>query len=298
MVKCSPNPSTFCPQMNMKATSPSRPPFRFLDTPLEIRREIYRYCLLRRDPIYVHRQFVYKHPFSDRDVRKYKTSLLLVSKQVGLEALVVLYGENTFQIYLSDGGEADLKKLFAEANVERIRRMEIVTPSRTDRPYPYPRFDIANFNYKLDSGIWSPFLANLTKLSIVVNQPLQIRPPRKAPKMKKGLEWLRINLQNISSHLSRSCIVEVDDDDRKETRAVMGESFPGGYRKVQTLAGDVYFGRNEYWYSDESSDSSEEDDHDDDQDDDDDDDDDDDGDDDDDENDPDDDDDVGSNASY
>ena len=250
----------------MKATSSSRPPFRFLNTPLEIRREIYRYCLLRRDPVCIHHPFSYRHPFSDRGTREYKISLLLVSRQVGSEALVVLYGENIFKVCLSDGGEADLKKLFAKANIGRVRRMEILTPST----FGYLPFDIINYSYKPDSRLWSPFFSNLTKLSIVVRQPLQIRAHYKEPKMKKGLEWLRVNLQEITSHLSRSCIVEVDDDDRKQTRAVMDESFLGDYRKVQTLSGDAYFGRNDYWFFDEQSESSEKDDHDGDQDDDDD----------------------------
>ena len=216
--------------MDMKATSSSRPLFRFLDTPLEIRREIYRYCLLRRDPVYIHDRVFYKHPFSDKGVRDHKKSLLLVSRQVGSEALVVLYGENIFQIYLSNKGEADLKKFFSEAYIGRIRRMEIVTPSRSR----YPTFDVVNCSHTLDSRVWSPLLPNLTKLSIVVRQPLQIRARYQVPKMKEGLEWLRVNLQEIASSLSRSCIVEVDNDDCKETRAVIRESFPGGYRKVQT----------------------------------------------------------------
>ena len=149
--------------MDMKATSSSTPPFRFLDTPLEIRREIYRYCLLRRDPVCIHKPFFYNR-FPDSGVSEHKKSLLLVSRQVGSEALVVLYGENTFQIYLSDRGEADLKKFFAEANIGRIRRMEIVTPFQSG----YPTFYGVNYSHKLDSRLWSPFLANLTKLSIVV----------------------------------------------------------------------------------------------------------------------------------
>ena len=246
----------------MKATLSSRPRFRFLDTPLEIRREIYRHCLLRRDPVCIHHPFPNRHPYSGRVIPEYNNSLLLVSRQVGSEALVVLYGENVFEVYLSKGGEADLKKFFAEANIGRVRRMEITTPSgsiTTPSGFDYPPFDRVNYKYKLDSKLWSPFLANLTKLSIVVQQPLRYRPYYKAPPMKKGLKWLRVNLQEIASHLPRSCIVEVDDDNREETRALMGESFPGGYRKVQTLSGDVYFGRNDYWFSDEQSDSSGED---------------------------------------
>ena len=214
--------------MDMKATSPSRPPLGFLDTPLEIRREIYRYCLLRRNPVSI------LPPFWDQKSRGYEISLLLVSRQVGSEALAVLYGENIFSAYLGYWGEADLKNFFAEANIGRVRRMEILTPST-----PYPPFEVANYTYMLDSKIWSPFLANLTKLSIVVKPPFQSRTHNKALKKEKGLEWLRINLQDIASHLIHSCIVEVDDDNSEETKAVLGESFPGGYRKVQTLLGDT-----------------------------------------------------------
>ena len=39
-------------------------------------------------------------------------------------------------------------------------------------------------------------------------------------------------------------MVEVDDDDKKETSAVMREFF--NYRKIQTKQGDVYFMRNDY----------------------------------------------------
>ncbi|KAM0798469.1 hypothetical protein BDR22DRAFT_859112 [Usnea florida] len=222
--------------MDMKATSPSRPPLGFLDTPLEIRREIYRYCLLRRHPVSIHDPH---YPVFDEGIRKYKNSLLLVSRQVGSEALVVLYGENIFRVFLDDWGELDLKGFFAEANIGRVRRLEIVTPSS-----PYPSFEVANYTYMLDFKIWSPFLANLTKLSIVVDPPIQFRTHDKGLEKKKTLEWLRINLQDVASHLSHCCIVEVDDDNSEETRAVLGESFPGGYRKVQTLLGDAYIRRN------------------------------------------------------
>ena len=218
----------------MKATSSSRPPFGFLDIPLEIRCEIYRYCLLRRKSISV------KRPLWDEGNREYKNGLLLVSRQIGSEALMVLYSENIFRVNLNSWGEKNLKNFFAEANIGRVRRMEIVTPPPPD---PSLIYQVAEYTYKLDSGLWSRFLANLTKLSIVVTPPLQILVYDKAFKKEKGLEWLRRNLQDIASHLSHSCIVEVDDDNSEETRAVLGESFPGGYRKVQTLSGDFYIRR-------------------------------------------------------
>ena len=224
--------------MDVKATSPSRPPLGFLDTPLEIRREIYRYCLLRRNPVFILPPSC--PPSWDQKSRGYEISLLLVSRQVGSEALAVLYGENIFNVYLAYWGEADLKNFFAEANIGRVRRVEIVA---LPPPDPSLLVEVDKYTYKLDSGLWSRFLANLTKLSIVVTPPLQLLVYDKAPKKEKGLEWLRRNLQDIASHLSHSCIVEVDDDNSEETRAVLGESFPGGYRKVRTLPGDTYIRR-------------------------------------------------------
>jgi hypothetical protein len=47
-------------------------------------------------------------------------------EKVGVDALEVLYGDNVFQAYL-DGGEGYyLKRRFREANMRRIRRMQLV----------------------------------------------------------------------------------------------------------------------------------------------------------------------------
>jgi hypothetical protein len=64
--------------------------------------------------------------------------------------------------------------------------------------------------------------------------------------MEEWMEWLRAILQYIVRQLPSSCIVEADDDDRKETSTIMREYLPSGYRKVQTLAGDFCFRRNDY----------------------------------------------------
>ena len=224
--------------MEVKGSSSSRPPIGFLNTSLEIRLQIYRYCLLHKKPLEFYHTGSYEYCSSNWSVRGRNKSLLLVSKQIGSEALEVLYGENVFRIDFG-GGEDYLIKSFAEANIGRMRRMEFFMQPRC-----------INYGRIMDTTLWSPILANLTKLSIVAEQPDRAQQYDTVPPfekvMKKWLEWLRSNLQCIATHLSPSCVVEVDDDDRKEASTVMGEIFPSGYRKVQTLTGDFYFYRNNY----------------------------------------------------
>ena len=220
----------------MRVSLYSSPPVSFLDVPLEIRRQIYQYCLVKKDPVDIHHIFADLFFSSDSLPRDNKKSLLLVSKQVGSEALEILYGKNVFQLYLHNGwGGHHLKGLFAGANIGRMRRMVfVIKPHRID------------YGCMLDSTLWSPILAKLTKLSIVAQQPPQ-GPYHSSPTfeqvMEKWTEWLRAILQYIARQLSSSCIVEADDDDWKGTSTLMRENLPNGYRKVQTLAGDQIFRR-------------------------------------------------------
>ena len=222
----------------MKTSLSSARPIGFLDLPLEIRRQIFQYCLVRKAPVssYI---FIDEYRFSDWGIRDRKKSLLLVSKMVGFEALGVLYGENEFQCHLHGDGGYSLRKDFTEANKRRIRKLQVVM-----RPQG------CFYGRMLDSTLWSPLLANLTKLSIVAQQPLQARMYYNAPSFEHDMEewmgWLRVILQYISRELRSSCVIEVDDDVRSETSILMKEYFPRGYRKVQTLEGDLIFRRNDY----------------------------------------------------
>ena len=225
--------------MEVKVSLSSRRPIGFLDIPLEIRHQVYQYCLVRKDPVNVHHLFIDEYSFSEWGIRDEKKSLLLVSTKIGFEASEVLYGDNVFKVQLHGEGGYDLKRLFTEANIRRIRKMQVVMQ-------PQGVF----YGHMLDSTLWSPILAELTKLSIVAQQPLQARTCFNAPSFEQEIEewteWLRAILQYIVRQLPSSCIVEADDDDRKETSAVMRQSLPSDYRKVQTLAGDFCFRRNDY----------------------------------------------------
>ena len=225
--------------MEVKVPLSSRRPSGFLGLPLELRRYIYQYCLVREDPVAVDFIFVDPYRFSGWGIRDRKKSLLLVSKQVGFEALEVLYGDNSFLLHLNGNGGSSLERHFAEANIRRIRKVQVVM-----RPQG------CFYRHMLDSRLWSPILANLTKLSIVAQQPLQGRPKYGVPSFEQRIgewmEWLRAILQYITRQLPSSCIVEVDDDDGRETSTLMRECLPSGYRKVQTLTGDFHFMRNDY----------------------------------------------------
>ena len=92
----------------MEAALSSRRPVGFLDTPLEIRRQIYQYCLVRKDLVNFHHIYIDEYSFSERRVRDRKKSRLFVLKKVGLEALEVLYGDKVFQLYRHGRGGSDL----------------------------------------------------------------------------------------------------------------------------------------------------------------------------------------------
>ena len=225
--------------MEVKRSQSSKPAVGFLDTPLEIRQQIYQYCLVSKIPLNLHQPNVdlYRMELDRLYICDKQTSLLLVSKQVGSEALEILYGKNVFQFHLHGQGGCCLKNDLTEANIGRIRRMEVVMqPYRND------------YGSTLDSTLWSPILAKLTKLSIVAAQP-RLHPETfgknlHEQQMEKWTGWLKAVLQCIAPQLSSSCIVEVDDNYSKETRIVMKECLPSGFRNVQTLAGDLLFRRN------------------------------------------------------
>lgn len=215
----------------MEGLSSTRP-IAFLGLPVELRCHIYRYCLVRKDPINVNHVVIDKLYFDVWGICDREKSLLLVSKKVGAEALEVLYGDNVFQVYVHQNRGYHLERQFTDANRQMIRSLQIVVQPRGcfyDRP--------------LNSALWSPILAHLKKLSIVAQQPLQPRPHYDTllfeHEMARWTDSLRAILQYVSHELRRSSIIEVDDDDVIETSILIMEYFPQGYRKVQTLAGNL-----------------------------------------------------------
>ena len=216
-------------------------PTGLLGVPLEIRLEIYRYFLIRREPIKL--QFLNFHPkqWPDEDYNplnaKRHTVVLLVSRQLSEEALNVLYGENIFEVALHRGSQSILSQ-FAPANRQRIRRLQLsARPSGVSYGSPL----------NLNLHILPPILAGLTRLYIVVQQPLEARTfdnaPRLEQEMHKWLTQLKPVLEYVNQYVSSRATIEVDDNDMEETSELVKKCLPNGYRKVRTRTGDMWFTR-------------------------------------------------------
>jgi len=224
----------------IQSLHPTRPT-GLLGIPLEIRLEIYRYFLIRQEPIKL--QFLTFHPnqWPSKDDNplnaKRRTVVLLISRQLSEEALNVLYGENVFEVALHWGSQSILSQ-FAPANRQRIRRLQILARP-TGVFYGSP--------LNLNPHILPPILASLTRLYIVPQQPLEVRTfdnaPRLEQEMHKWLAWLKPVLEYVNQYVSSRATIEVDDNDMEETSELVKRCLPNGYRKVRTLAGDMWFMR-------------------------------------------------------
>lgn len=64
--------------------------------------------------------------------------------------------------------------------------------------------------------------------------------------MDEWLTWLKPVLEYVNQYVSSGNVVEVDDDDRKETNELVKECLSNGYRKVPTRTGDLCFMRGEF----------------------------------------------------
>ncbi|KAI4214025.1 MAG: hypothetical protein LQ351_003429 [Letrouitia transgressa] len=222
--------------MEEKASSSSRRPVGFLDLPLELRDQIYRYCLVREHPMVASKGL---NIFFKRHLHSENISLLLVSKMIGSEASRILYGDNLFQFWYFGQDQYFLHEYFTEANIRKMRKVQFfITPQRI----PYYGMPNATF--------WSPVFAGLNRLSIVAAQPSETRMYPNATsfsleqEVEEWIKWLRGILQCTARQLPSSCIVEVDTSDREETSTLMKECLPSGYRNVQTCTGDWWFRRN------------------------------------------------------
>jgi len=165
------------------------------------------------------------------------TAVLLVSRQVSEEALDALYGENVFEIVLH--ARSDILIEIAPANRQRIRRLQLAV-----RPFGI----FYGLPLDPDSQIWPRILANLTKLSIVAQQPRKSQFPDTSleQEVNKWLTWLKPILEYVNQSVSSGIVVEVDHNDCKETSELIKECLPNRCRKVQNRTGDVYFERGEF----------------------------------------------------
>lgn len=198
-------------------------------------------------------------------------SLLLVSKNISEEALNVLYGENTFGYDFSKRIRFQNLSL---ANQLRVKKMRIVFNLGFARTWQLePVFAMEPF-------FWSPVLARLRKLEVVLLEP-RFRQPwaysvdmgTARCEMSKWLAWIPNHLEFLAKATSPTIPILVDDGikagtresrvfvtvgDRMsanvpyvsgvpgaETRNIALSFFGTRYKEHRTLLGDFYYSRRE-----------------------------------------------------
>ena len=226
-------------------------PTGLLGVPFEIRLEIYRYLLTRRELIELQPPIFYSDPWPNKDyplnTKRYPV-ILLVSRQLSEEALNVLYGENVFEFSFS-GSSLNIFSQFAPANRQRIRRLQLLACHGI--PFYISLFDPDHHVLPPILESLAPILANLTRLYIVAQQPLRARTFDNASRLERGMRnWLttlKPVLECVNQYVSSRATIEVDDNDMEETSELVKKCFPNGYRKVRTQTGDICFRRGVYW---------------------------------------------------
>ena len=89
----------------------------------------------------------------------------------------------------------------------------------------------------VDDALWHSFLPHLKRLQIVVSPPVKGGDYENGPTfeqdMDRWLTWLRLFLQCFGRHLSEQTKVEIDDDGRAETRALVKDCLPRNYQEIR-----------------------------------------------------------------
>jgi hypothetical protein len=240
-------------ELEMLRTLPKPPATGLLHLPIEIRLQIYYYCIPRKRIIEAtnprFNQFSFVDPIPDLgsyNPNKNKNSIFLLSKQISEEALDVLYGDNVFKFSLDGEVEYHFQKNFTDRNRQRMRFLLLIA-------WPW------GFSYTpektVDDALWCSILPHLKGLRLVVGQPVEAwgydNASRLEQDMDRWINWIRPFFQCFGQHLSIQTNVEIDNDGRVETGALMKECLPHGYQEIRCRDfGDFIFKRGQFsWES-------------------------------------------------
>lgn len=117
------------------------------------------------------------------NINKSNNGLFLVSKQIGEEALDLLYGENIFKLCVHGDGEYFLRKNFSERNRRRTRYILVIAQpmGASFRPEQKP-----------DNALWSSILPDLKAFRLVLQQPLEAAGYYNAPTLEQEMDrWVK-----------------------------------------------------------------------------------------------------------
>jgi hypothetical protein len=228
-----PPPSTPPPysfyKPNQKAT--------FFSLPLELRQQIYNLILGSQASVEIHKLSSDGTPPAQSGFRSPISTLLCICRRISEEASDILYNNTHFSLDLSED-ENGLSH-FSVGNLERMRKLQLLVFPREE--YPMPVW--------LDPKLWNPVLSNLKSLTVVVQEPLDFEKPDKELSWKEAEQWRRWAgpiLKYIDTRLPAEVEVEIDDDSRHITKALVDKNFKNHrIKRVETRPGDWLFIRGE-----------------------------------------------------
>ncbi|QDS76259.1 hypothetical protein FKW77_001492 [Venturia effusa] len=208
----------------------------FLDLPLELRREIYHYCLPPKPYAVCVGLFVPRYSLRS----SHAIGLLSASKQLNHEALDILYGEALckYDFHMQKG--AYFGEYFSDENRRRVRKIRVLLDVDVDN-------EANSTSTQLVAGFEDPVLARMTKIEIVAALPrLSGRYPNMDQVDVAQEIWLgRFEelIRCIARATSPTLIIEIDDNNQEQTSAIVYRYLGTRCRKVQTDSGDLYFKR-------------------------------------------------------
>lgn len=208
-------------QLDYYKTRVDPPQTGFLDLPFELRIQIYEYHLPQGHTISVLK------PWLLYQTKKF----LLVSRQVTVDVLHLLFTRNTFEVPLNAEGEQGLRRNFSPWN-RRLMHTLLITAVPIGSSYCHSEPDVQ---------LWATMIPRLRSLQIIASQPT---PP--GPKMKLALarwaDWIIPYFDTFHHFLNPSTTkVLVDVNDHKATADIVRMYLPSKSQFVRLERGDLIF---------------------------------------------------------
>lgn len=197
----------------------------FLHLPFELRIKVYEYCIPQGHTINVLK------PWLLYQAKK----MLLVSRQVTVDVLDLLFTRNTFELPLNAEGETALGRNFS-AHHRFLMRSLLVTIVPIGKSYGHSKPDVS---------LWATMIPHLTSLQIIASLPI---PPLQnmsiAP--NRWYRWVARYFNVFTRYVRPSTKVLLDFNGQQAACDAAREFLPSRAQFVRLQRGDLIFLRGIY----------------------------------------------------